>query len=280
VTDRLGSARPGRTLARHRRTAAALAAVGVLGLSACANDDGDDAVASTGDAAETASEDATAEAALPAQQDEPEAAQSATRTISVTGQGSVSVRPDTSEVQVGVRVSGDSAQDVLDEANDRATEVIDALEAQDISSDDIRTTGLSVFPTYGPEGSEVTGYEASNSVTVTIRDIDRAGEVIDAAASAAGDAVTIDGISFSVADPEPALADARDAAVERAAVRAEELASAAGLAVGEVISISDAGSSTPGPVFAGDVAEAAVPIEPGSQQLTAQVTVVYELLDG
>lgn len=279
MTDTLGSARL-RTLGRPRaRTVAALVAVGLLGLSACANDDGDDAVTSTEDDGGDDGGDAAA-GALPAQQDAPETTQSVTRTISVTGQGSVSVRPDVAEVQVGVRVSGDSAQDVLDEANDRAADVIDAVEGQDISSDDIRTTGLSLFPTYGPEGSEVTGYEASNSVTVTIRDVDRAGEVIDAAASAAGDVVTIDGISFSVADPEPALADARDAAVERAAVRADELASAAGLAVGEVISISDAGSSTPGPVFAADVAEAAVPIEPGSQQLTAQVTVVYELLDG
>ena len=270
--------RAGASRARRGATAA-LVAVALVGAAGCAGDD--DSSGSVASSATEADSAATEAAAAPVTQQPADTDAGTLRTVTVTGEGSVTVRPDTAQVQIGVQVDGQSAQAVLDDASERADALISELESQGIAAEDITTTNLAVYPSYDPEGTKVTGYQASNSVSVTTRDLDRAGEVIDAAAGAAGGALTIDGISFSVADPQAALGDARTRAVEQAAQRAEELAAAAGLQVGDVVSMAEGSSSTPGFQVAADVAEAAaVPIEPGSQQLTTQVTVVYELVGG
>lgn len=280
-----------RTGARWRpRALAGLVAVS-LGLAACA--DGQEGQDGRDDAADVDSAPATstltesaggpaqvADVAAPVPRQEA-ADPSSSRTITVTGRGSVAVRPDVAEVQIGVRVDGRSAQAVLDEASEGASRLVAELESLGIAEDDIRTTDLSVFPRFGPEGTEVTGYEASNTVNVTIREIDRVGEVIDDAAGAAGDSLTIGGITFSVSDPDAALADARTRAVEDAADRAAQLAEATGATVGEVISLSEGSTPTPGPLVVEEAADAAgVAIEPGSQMISVQVTVVYGLVEG
>ena len=202
------------------------------------------------------------------------------RTITVTGQGRTTVKPDIAHVSMGVRVSGDSAQTVLDEANEKAAALVAALKALGVAADDLATNGISINPRYSPDGSRVTGYEASNNLDVTIRDLSRAGEIIDGGAAFAGEAITISGIWFSVADPEAVMAGARAAAIANAQKRAAEYAGAAGATVGDVVTISEIGVAPPVPMyreFAAADATASVPVEAGTTELTATVTVVFRM---
>lgn len=200
------------------------------------------------------------------------------RTISVAGSGSITVRPDTADVSIGVQVNAATADAALSQANDAAAKLIDAVKGAGVDDADIRTSGLSVYPNYS-DSSTIASYTASNSVTVTVHDIDRAGPVIDAAATAAGGAITIGGISFYVDDVEAVLGAAREEAVDNARARAGQYAAAAGVEVGDVLSISETGVSMPPVYAAGDKGESGspTPVEPGSQELSVSVSVVFAL---
>lgn len=204
------------------------------------------------------------------------------RTITVNGQGSVTVKPDTANISIGVQATADTATAALDQANKSASALIDALKKAGVKADDIATGQLSLYPQYS-SANRITGYQASNSLNVTVRDIDRSGPVIDAAAKAAGENITIGGIWFSVDDPEAVMAAARADAITNAKQRATEYATAAGAGVGAVVQISEVGVQMPQPLYyAADRAAAeggatSTPIEAGSQELSVSVTVVYEL---
>lgn len=265
----MNTIKPGTTTGtiRWATTLVAGAVIGALavGAASCASD-------GTGRA------QASAPTTTPDEEDDESAPTS--KTITVTGQGKVTVKPDTAHVQMGVRVSGPSAADVLDQTNEKAALLIEALKALGVADDDLRTSGIAIYPQYDNNGKLVTGYEASNNLDVTIRDIARAGEIIDGGAAFAGDAITIGGIWFSVGDPEAVMADARADAIANARKRAGEYAKAAGVEVGEVLVISEVGVETPFPVAreaaANDTA-GGVPIETGTSELTATVTVVFRL---
>jgi uncharacterized protein YggE len=203
-----------------------------------------------------------------------------TRTITVTGEGRTTVKPDIAHVSMGVRVSGTSAQTVLDEANEKAAALIAALKALGVAEDDLATSGISIYPQYSSGDNTVTGYEASNNLDVTVRDIARAGEIIDGGAAFAGEAITISGISFSVADPEAVIAGARAAAIANAQKRGAEYAQAAGVTVGDVVMISEIGVAPPVPLyreFAAADSAGGLPIQTGTTDLTATVTVVFRM---
>jgi uncharacterized protein YggE len=129
----------------------------------------------------------------------------------------------------------------------------------------------------------VTGYQASNNITVTVREIAQAGPLIDVAASSAGEHITVGGISFSVDDVEAAIGSARANAIHNAHQRARQYAAAAGVAVGGVVSISELTIGNPAPLFARMSSKFAAekssptPIETGMHDLTVSVTVVYEI---
>ena len=159
------------------------------------------------------------------------------RTITVTGQGSATVKPDIATVQLGVSVNRPTADAALQQANTSAAALIDALKGAGVADDDIVTSNLSIWPQW--DNSRVTGYTASNSVSVTVRDIDQTGPVIDAAAAAAGTDIAISGISFGLDDPEQVMSAARADAMANAAKRAGEFAAAAGAGVGTVLQISE-----------------------------------------
>ena len=134
---------------------------------------------------------------------------------------------------------------------------------------------------FGSNGQEITGYQASTSVNVTVRDVEAVGPVVDGLKAFVGEELTLGGISFSYDDPEAVLAEARTAAIENARVRAEQYAAAAGTEVGEILRIIE-GSAPQTPVrsteFAADeAARAQVAIEPGTQDLAADVTVVFAM---
>jgi uncharacterized protein YggE len=209
---------------------------------------------------------------------EPSTAAGTTGTITVTGEGTVTVSPDTAVLNVGVEgpaATGAAAMDLLDE---RSSALTDALTGAGIAADDLQTTGLNLYSTYGDDGTTVTGYVASLQVSATIRDIDAIGATIDAAQTAVGEGLTLSGVTFSFADPESVLGDARADAVADAGTKAQQLAAAAGLTLGGVVSIVE-GSATPPTTFMPAMADAAAASGPsissGNLDLTATVTVTY-----
>jgi len=199
------------------------------------------------------------------------------RTITVVGTGQVRGTPDVADLVLGVSGRAGSAADVMARIADRAQKVIDALRDAGVSDDDIQTADLSVRPVLDDDGT-VTGYEASNTVSVRIRDLSKAGAVVDAAAAKAGDDIRVQGITFSVDDDSELLAAARTKATKRARAQAEQLASGADVEVGEVRAITESTSSVP-PTYAGDAAEraASTPVMPGSETLSVQATVVFAI---
>ena len=140
-------------------------------------------------------------------------------------------------VQLGVQTQAASAKDALEQANQKAAQLLDALKFGGVKPDDITTTNVFVYPQYGDNGQTITGYQAGNSVSATIRDVTKAGTIIDAAAGVVGDQITLQGVSFNIDDTGSLRQAARDDAVAHAKSQADQLAAATGLKVGKVVSI-------------------------------------------
>ena len=207
-----------------------------------------------------------------------------TRSVTVSGHGKVTVKPDTASLSLGVSVTASKANDALRQAANKADTLIKVLTSAGVSKDDITTSGVSLYPQYDNTGRTISGYNASNSMTVTIRKLGDAGTIIDAAAALVGNEINIGGISFYVNDTEAVLGAARAAAITNAKARADQYAGAANATVGAVMTISEVSSPVIGPIYyqnasadrAGAPA-ASTPVSPGTQDLTIDVTVVYEL---
>jgi len=206
---------------------------------------------------------------------------SAANTVTAAGTGTAQATPDTAQMSFGVSTSSASAKTSLDDASKTAEQITAAVKKTGVSAKDIQTRGVSVYPQMADQGGKqvVTGYQASLSVQVKVRDIGKLGDIISTA-NAAG-ANNISGPTFTIADPTPYRAEAIDAAVADARKSAEAMAKAAGKSVGAVLSISstDVSSVGPQPVYDSMAAGAAksVPIETGQLDVTANVTVIFEL---
>ncbi len=205
------------------------------------------------------------------------------RVIHVTGQGTISAQPDQAIVVFGVQTEADSAADALEENSTTMQEVISATLDAGVAENDIQTQQLRLQPVYdeepGPEGERtLTGYRAINNINVTVQDIDGLGELLDTAVQAGAN--TINNIRFEISDRNQLLADAREAAVDNAMEKAEQLAELTGAELGEVLTISESGATPPQPLVAEEAAAvggAAVPIEPGSQTVEASVQISWLL---
>ena len=163
------------------------------------------------------------------------------RTLSVSGSGKAYLTPDIAYVNIGVHTEGKNAAEAVSTNNGQSQKVINALKSQDIAEKDIQTTNFSIYPQqqYDSQGKP-TGeiiYQVDNSVVVTVRNIDKVGQVLDAAVRAGAN--SINSVEFEVAEKTQALSEARKAAVKDAKSKAEELASAAGITLGEVQTISE-----------------------------------------
>ena len=202
-------------------------------------------------------------------------------TIVVPGTGRVSVAPDVADLRLGVAV----ARTKVDAARSEAARVMDAILAAvygaGVSPRDVRTTLLSIQPRYDyREGRApiLTGYELANVVEVTIRDLARLGDVVDAALSAG--ATSMDGLSFRLADPAATEREARRLAMADARSRADALAIEAGLEIDGVADIVEGGPSHPPIPFPKAermmvAADAATPVEAGALEIVVSVTVTY-----
>ncbi len=198
--------------------------------------------------------------------------------ITTRGLGTVTRTPDTVTIVIGVQTRAPSAKSALDANTEKATALITVLKSKGVAAADLQTSRLSVNPTSEPATGRITGYEVTNQITATLRDIGAAGGLIDAAGQAAGDAIRLQQLSFSIADDSAARAQARADAVRQAQAHAKQMADAAGVTLGRIRSITEVTASPPGP-FSRDsaVAAAPVPIEPGTQELTVMVELVYAI---
>ena len=196
--------------------------------------------------------------------------------ITTRGVGTVAGTPDTLTVVLGVQTRAASAADALADNNTRAGGLLDVLRGRGVADKDLRTSGLSISPTFDTDG-RITGYEVANEVTATLRDIAGAGALIDAAAQAAGDAARVQQIAFGIDDDARPRAEARADAVRQAVTQARQLADAAEVGLGPILSITEVTDGRP-PVPAARMdaaAQAAVPIEPGTQDVSVSVEVVH-----
>jgi uncharacterized protein YggE len=181
------------------------------------------------------------------------------------------------DLTIGVTARSGSAVDALTTMGNRSEKVLGVLHDAGVDDADIQTVDLSVNPTYDDQGG-IDGYEATDTVVARIRDLAKAGPVIDAAAAAAGDNVRVQGITFSIDDDSKLLAAARTKATKRARAQAEQLAAGADVEVDAVQSISETSDAQP-LSYSGEAADRALgtPVQPGSQVLSVSATVVFSL---
>ncbi len=206
----------------------------------------------------------------------PEAARGDTATpdtVTTLGHGVITIAPDTATVTAGVHTQAASASAALTENAKLMNAVVAALKAA--GGQELQTQQVSLYPQTGPQG-DVTAYVADNSVSAKTK-ITGAGSLIDAAVGAGAN--TVSGPSLSVSDRDARYRDALGKAVADARLKAQALATAGGFGVGPVSSVTEGGSA-PTPVFQAIGAAAksdATPIEPGTQDITADVTVTFRI---
>lgn len=204
----------------------------------------------------------------------------ANRHVTVVGRGEIKARPDTAIINLGVNTEGKTAREALTLNNQQSAAIQKKLTDLGIDTKDIQTSGISIYPTYGTDGRQITGYQVNNMVTVKIRGVEKAGTLLDQVVSAGAN--SINGISFTVDNPRVLQDQAREAAMRDAKARADLLAKAGGATVGEVLIITEnVGSAVPVPMLAERAAVAqdasVVPVQPGELTIAIDVQVTYAL---
>jgi len=195
----------------------------------------------------------------------------AAKTITVTGDGSITTVPDRATLSFTIETHAKTATAALNQNSSDATAVIAALKAAGVSSANLQTSQVSLMPQSSQDGTTILGYIASNSVTVKTP-LANAGKVVDAAVGAGANGVS--GPSLDVSDQDALYRDALHKAVDDAKLKAQSLADAAGLSLGGALTITEGGSASPLPV-ADKMSAVGAPIEAGTQQIQASVTVTY-----
>ncbi len=202
--------------------------------------------------------------------------------LSVSVSGEASRVPDIASASAGVVTQAADAGTAMRENAARMTRVMAAIRAAGVAERDIQTSGISVHPTWRhvqDEEPRISGYSASNTVSLKVRDIGRLGEVLDALV--ASGANNVNGPSFGIDQPEAVYDEARRKALEQARGRADMYAKALDLRVRRIVSISEGGGvRPPQPLYAMRAmamdAES-TPVAPGENTLSATLDVVFEL---
>ena len=207
------------------------------------------------------------------------------RTVTVSATGTVSAEPDEAAIATGVTTEAKTARDAVSNNTLAMKKVIaELLKGQAIEAKDVQTTQFNVEPVYvyPQEGKPpvITGYRVNNMLSVRVRKLDKLGEVLDQLVTVGAN--QMNGISFDVSKAETLKDEARKQAMANALRRAKLFAAASGAEVGEIMQISeDVSGFTPQPMMFGRAknmaADAAVPVERGSQQLEARVTATWKL---
>jgi uncharacterized protein len=206
------------------------------------------------------------------------------RRLVVTGTGEASARPDVAVISAGVVAQADTASAALAENTQAMNRVFEQLRAAGLPPEDLQTAQFAVTPLYestqpDPQITKpprIVGYQVSNQVSARVRDIDRLGVTLDALVGAGAN--SIEGLNFDLANPKQVLGEARDAAVADALAKAKRYAAAAGVQLGEIVSIEEGGVyPPPRPMMRAEAMAADVPIAPGQTELSASVTITFAL---
>ena len=211
------------------------------------------------------------------------------RTITVSGEGKVKTKPDTASISAGVVTQGETAREALSRNNDQMQDVMAGMREAGIAEDDLQTAQFSVNPIYsrptrkagGPrEDPKILGYRVSNTATGIIRDLKQVGPILDKVITLGANSVN--GPSFYINKPGPLLDEAREKAVAEALRKADLLAQAAKVQLGEIQTIREGGGYAPQPrmmnrAMAMDMEAKSVPIASGSQEIRASVNMVIAI---
>jgi len=206
------------------------------------------------------------------------------RQMTITGYGEAAGVPDMAVVTMGVTTEAKTAKAALDDNSKAMSKVFARLKAEGVAEKDIQTSNFSISPQYRRYDSsqpdrrrEIVGYTVSNQVTVRVRKMESLGTILDTVV--ADGANELGGLSFTFSDPEPLANEARKAAVADARAKAELYAKAAGVDLGEVLSISEFGGGRPQQkeMAATRAASDSVPVAAGESALSVSVSITYAL---
>jgi uncharacterized protein YggE len=201
--------------------------------------------------------------------------------ISVSGSGKASGKPDVATAVLGIQVTTTSLAEATSQANTKMSAIIDKVKSFGVADKDMQTINYSVNPVTQPSNQQnttprITGYTVSNQLRITVRKIDDLGKILDGAVAAGANSIY--GVSFSISDPKPLLAQARADAVKDAQDKAGQLAKAGGLTLGKIITINE-GTSSPQPVFRAAASMAldasAVPVQTGEMEISVSIEVRF-----
>jgi len=206
-------------------------------------------------------------------------------TVSVSGTGKVTLTPDRYTFTLGVQTIAPTVDQAVNENNARVANVLAALKKAGATDAQIRTSNFSIYPQqdYSQQNQlpRILGYQVNNSITVTRDKIGDAGKLLQAAISAGVNQSS--GLQFQVSDPVRGRDQGMKMAFDDAKSKATVLAQAAGRSVGRALTISETGAEPPRPypmaqmVRAGKAEVSEVPVEGGTQEVTYNVSVVFEL---
>lgn len=206
--------------------------------------------------------------------------------ISVTGQGKVSGKPDVAKLTLGVRAEADTVQKARDQAASSLDGIVRALKNNGVAEKDIQTQQLNIQPQYDYNNGNqrLRGFEVVNILSVTLRDINKTSQVVDDAVRVGGNETTIQGLAFTIDNPDALKKQAREKAVADAKAKAETLAQVAGVSIGAAMNISensftpvyyDARSAQSG-VAAPDTG-GPTPIQAGELDVTVDVSITWAI---
>lgn len=209
------------------------------------------------------------------------------QTMTVSADGKMTAVPDVAIVTVGVTSQGANPIDVKNKNNDKINQVIAFIKQQDIDANDIQTTSFYASPIYNYANGQntITGYQANQAVTVKVKNIDKSRDTLEKILDGAvnNGANEIQGVNFSFDDPTKLMQSARKQAIANANEKAHELADEAGISLGKVINISESSGHAVYPMalaggnFAARAKSVEPTIEPGKQEITANVSLVFEV---
>ncbi len=205
--------------------------------------------------------------------------------ISVTGTGKVTGKPDVAKLTLGVSAEADTVEKARTQAAGSLDAMIKSLKGNGVAEKDLQTQQFSIQPQYDyNEGKQtLRGFQVTNIVIVTLRDIDKTSKVVDDAVRAGGNDTQIQGLSFTIDNPEDLKKQAREKAVADAKAKAETLAKSAGVSVGDAITISESSYT---PIFDARgalskdyaaPAQPSTPIEPGELDVTVDVSITWAI---
>jgi hypothetical protein len=206
-----------------------------------------------------------------------------TRGIVVSGEGKATGKPDIAQLTLGVSKLANTVEQARNDAATSLDAMIKSIRDNGVAKDDIQTLQFNISPEYDYSNGKqlLKGFRVTNVVSAKLRDINKTSKVVDDAVTAGGDNTQVQGISFTIDKPEELQAQAREKAVADAKARAQTLAGAAGVTIGDPITISET-SFQPIPFANKGIAEdrgggfaPATPIEPGTLDVTVTVTVTW-----